>query len=610
VPRHRLAVSILLSVAATLLAAVSWPAPASAAAGISVISAGPTGGNPAVLTVEVNDGNGLPISSMTVHLFDSAMTDVYDTPANDMAYTNPAGPASDQIWTATTPITQAQLAPGTYTMTVDAADADETDLGLAAPGPLAFVYATTLTVSSTSISYADRATTVSGQLTGVAPGAGGSTAPVGLGGEAVLLVDQTTMSTPAQIGTTASDGTFSGTAAPNPADTYVVRVDADSAHGVPATGSPAFTVNVTRDATRLLSVKVTPAHLGYGKTGKLTGTAQYDNAGRWTALKATTVQVRAGAVQLRSVRTNSKGAFSSPMPTKDGPGWKARVGTGSPFLLSKQADGTLIVAVPLTVRRFAATLSPLGVLTASGCVQAVVRHYGPPRTRIEIQYAGGPTGPWKSLGKISIGRKGETSPSCDSGSEAYFKGSLPARLGNAYYRADYAGDDHFRHAASKAVHAWKYLTRIRPFSVSPHSLGTGGTIVISGQLSRQRGSWQPYSHRSVTLLYRVKGRKAWNVLGAVGTNASGSFTGIATVGSGHFDAIIMAKYQGDKTDLWSESSSVTVAVNGGTGADAGMLPAARLRWLSGGPAIPALSLILPGRGRSGGSGWLGPAIPA
>lgn len=575
--RRRRVISALLSLSAALLGVAALPGSASAAVNISVISAGPAAGNPAVISVEADDANGLQISSMTVHLF-SGTTDVWDSPLGDMAYAS--GPDSDQVWTATTPIAEGsgtgQLRPGTYTMTVDASDSSpETDNGLVPTGPdtLPFVWTgTALTASATALSFSNPTTaTISGTLTGVV---NTSLAPAGIGGEPVLLVDQTTSSTPAQIATTASDGSFSGTAALNPADHYIVQVAADAANSVPATGSPTFTTSVTPDATRLISVTVAPAHLTYGKTGRLTGTAQYDNAGTWTALPSATVQVSVGTHHLPPVQTDSTGGFSSAMPTKDGVAWQATIGPVTPYLQSAQASGTLTVAVPLTVRSFAASLSSGDSISASSCMQATVQGYGAPKTAVELQYSTGPRGPWKDLGKIRTGH----SSSCDSSNESYFTGSLSARLANAYYRADYVGDDHFQHVVSETVHAWKYLTSIRSFTVTPHSVGTGGTITVSGQLWQQRGSWHTYGRQTVELRYRVGKTKTWSLLGSVRTSASGKFTGRATVGPGRYDAILDALYLGDKTHLRSQSSSVTIKVNGGE--SAGMRPAARLRWLA------------------------------
>ena len=155
-PRLRLSLGVVLAATATLVAMVCLPAPAFAlpppGTNITVTSAGPTSGNPYQLTVVANDANNLQLTSpdggttppMTVHIFNSSNVDVYDV--TTMAYVS--GNPNDQVWTDTGQIPQADLPAGTYTMTVDMYDANESDLGVAAPASLSFSYTTTMTVAA------------------------------------------------------------------------------------------------------------------------------------------------------------------------------------------------------------------------------------------------------------------------------------------------------------------------------------------------------------------------------------------------------------------------------------------------------------------------------
>ena len=167
----------MAGVTATLFAMAWLPAAASAQPpNISIISAQPdSNGDPYDLTVAADDGNGLLITSMTAHVFDSGNNDV----ANPVMQFS-SGPASDQIWTPQTPIAQSALPPGTYTVTVDATDSGgESDAGLQAPGSFSFSYTSTLTVSANPAvaSQGAQNVTFTGAVTGVAPGGN----PVGLG---------------------------------------------------------------------------------------------------------------------------------------------------------------------------------------------------------------------------------------------------------------------------------------------------------------------------------------------------------------------------------------------------------------------------------------------
>src|SRR5215472_2182337 len=158
----RFGVSIL-AVAATAFATLGVATSASAAGQISIASAGPTGTNPYVLSVTAGDGNGLQLTGMTVHVFAGA-TEV-DTVTN-MAWVS--GPATAQVWRAKTAIPQADLPPGTYTLTVDATDTGETDAGPAAPAPFSFAWTTTVTGTAkpSLLTYNETTTTISGRVTG------------------------------------------------------------------------------------------------------------------------------------------------------------------------------------------------------------------------------------------------------------------------------------------------------------------------------------------------------------------------------------------------------------------------------------------------------------
>ena len=166
--RLRRSLGVLVSVGAALSAVLLAPASASAAGNILVEWTQQTA-DPYVLQLDVNDSNGLQLTSMTVHLY-AGTTDVYDI--TDMAYTS--GPPGAQIWTAAAPIPQAAVPPGTYTATVDATDNDETDAGLPAqsPRPIWIGYTTTLTASASParLSYGETGTTISGTFTGVVAG--------------------------------------------------------------------------------------------------------------------------------------------------------------------------------------------------------------------------------------------------------------------------------------------------------------------------------------------------------------------------------------------------------------------------------------------------------
>jgi hypothetical protein len=539
--RRSLVTGALLSLSAILLAAGAIAVPASAATpNITITSAGATNGNTAELTVVANDANSLAIETMTVHLL-SGTTDVYDVPMSAASTTDPA----DQTWTGS--IAPGDVPAGTYTMTVAAADSSETDTGLLPPPGtvLAYLNTATLTASSSPISYADQTTTITGQLNGTLPGA----SPTGLSGVPVNLYDTTT-STSQPIATMSSTGTgaFQFTTVPNPADSYDVEVDASSSM---TTANAPLSLNVVQAKTRLQSVTVTPADLSYGKTGTISGTAQYDDAGTYKALASTTVQVSAGGTQLPAVHTSPQGRFSSAIPTTAGPSWTVSVGTGSAFLVSSQSSGALsISAIPVTVRWFRAGLSSFGIINAHGCLQAPAHFTGPSAPRVEIQYSKGANGPWNELGTASLTVRGSTS--CAASSEAYFTTSIPAQLASAYYRAEYLGNASFLSTVSKVVHAWKHFTEVASVSLSPRSVKRGGKITISGRLLQYVRSWRDFGGQQILIILKPKGSKTWYWIYQVAANSRGYFKKTFVDPQ---SATWSAEYAGDATHLASAGAA-------------------------------------------------------
>jgi hypothetical protein len=580
--QRRLAVSALLSLLAVLLGLVSMPGSASADDGnITVLSAGPTNGNPALLTVDIDDLNaGGYISGQTVDLTNTVTSNEVTIP--DTAWTYPtSGSTTDQAVIMTSPIAEGtgagQLPPGTYSLSVDATDSTgDSGSGLPA-GTLAFAWTdTTLSASSTAISYASQTSTISGALTGVAPG-DTTSSQAGIGEEAVSLINQST-SASQPIATTASDGSYSGTAQLNPADSYIVQVETDAAHGVPTSTSTAFTAKANADTTRLLSVAVKPEDLAYGKTGMMTGTAQYQNGATWTGLSNSSVQVTIGHAKPVTVATGANGQFVYTVPSNEGTSWSVTV-AGTPLLASSLAAGTIHVAVPIAVRSYRATLGTFGVIITSGCVQVTVPDFSPPGRsgRIEIQYAAARAGPWKNLGSLPIGSA--TSSSCKAGNESYFTGSLAARLPSAYYRAEYPGDINFEHTVSSVARAWKYVTDVTSVRVSPRSVGHGGKITVSGRLRQYVRSWENFGKQQILIILKPRGKKSWYWIYKVTTSSRGQFSKKFVDPT---TASWSAEYLGNKTHLASVGAAFSVTVRGKA-----MLSPAQLRLLARGPDYPA-----------------------
>jgi hypothetical protein len=572
---------VLLAVAAAALATGAIPALAQpAGAGILFKSASTAYSNlGSSLVVQMDDLNNIAVTSVTVHVFSDA---AHNTHVMDIAMsaTDTSVP-SNQSWTSTDPITT--LTPGTYYLTVDAADGTDTDNGLNG-GTLPFLYvSTSLTSNFTTptINYGQQ-DQITGQLTGYSPDGGPVTGLVG------VPVDLTNLATnvTTQITMTGGNGDYSATVTPTSIE-YVVETPA--APGIPATGcncnlDASFSSNY---ATRL-SVQVKPQDFIYGQGGeaKLTGTAEYQvkSGGAWKPMANSVVFASAGP-GVAYLPTDASGNFSwqfTPTLLDNGNDWDVLTDTAG--TAQSQADGSVHIAVPLQFTAFKASLSPFGALSVTACAQSSVEGAFVPSSML-IQYSAKPTGPWVKLGKVNRNIVGTTSCSGNN----YFSGKLGVKLGNAYYRAYFPKSPDNLVAASKALHEFKDFTRIVSLSVSPGSVAPGGQITVKGRLEQQAGKgWKSYARRTVLIVLRPRGSKKWYFIKKVVTNARGDFGKTFTDPT---SASWSAAYEGDKTHFASSGKVFNVTVSAVPGASPGLQ---WLQWLEHPLSAVRFPLGLPG----------------
>jgi len=548
--RIRGSLGVLVSTAAILWAMAWLPAVAHAATHIVIkyVNIGLC-----ALQVEVNDGNGLQLTSMTVHFY-LGTKDVYD--ATDMAYAS--GPATDQVWNATDPISKAHLAPGTYTLKVDAADADESDLGLPSPESIGIGYSTTVTAGAapSTLGYGDLGTTISGTVLGLKSC---DTMSVGMPAVPIDLVDEI-KGTIVQIATTKSDGSFSAQVnLPRLGDIY--RIDAAS--GPTWQGSSiVLQFNWAMEQTKLVSVKVTPQDAPYGGTETLTGTALVDNVALgWVPLAAFPIWVRAGqagrcsfcikTTAKATVETSSAGQFTWTYSASDGTRWRAQIADISQYLYLSLNYGSIHVAVPLRFSALAVWLSPFAQLKVHTCLKVTVPNFSVPTRRVDIQYAPGRSGPWKTLGRLSI----------QPASYARACGSRPfiAPLASAFYRASIGATPDNQAASSTPVLRWKGVTRFAFVHVSPRTVPRGGNLTVSGHLQSYNRRWRNFARQRVLIIFRPPGSKVWYWIRKVTTNSSGYFTSTFPDSA---TADWSAEYEGDATHFASIGSVHHVKVPG------------------------------------------------
>jgi hypothetical protein len=517
----------ILAVAATVAATLGVATAASAAGQITIVSAGPAGADPYKLTVTADDANGLQLTSMTVHVFSNG-TEVMP-PVTDMAYVS--GATGAQVWKATAPVSQAELPPGTYTLTVDATDKDETDNGLAAPAGFTFMWTTSVsaTAKPSLLTYNETTSVIAGRVTGTVPGSSYKT-PVGLGGVPVFVnwVNGDSGPWQQQIGTTGPLGYYSGKVPLPAADgEYTVSVNSTPTMN---SGGVALSTSWTSDAVRLVGAGVSPKYFIYGKGGvaTLSGTVQYkDTVTGWRPLANTQVVVVAGSYDVKYISTDAKGHFTWTFtPDTDGTSWSAVVGGGN-LLGSAQAYGSVFDAVPVHFKYFAASLNPFAQLSVHACAVVTVPGFFSPQGYMVVQYAAHPGGPWLNLGRVPY-IMGPPPSACGVNTLSYFAGTLNARLPNAYYRGYFPATPNYQVAASRAIHQWKTLTRIVSMRVSPSSVGSGGSITVSGRLQQLTAGWHNLGHQQILIIVRPAGSGTWYLFKKVKTSSSGNFSATFT----------------------------------------------------------------------------------
>ena len=100
------------------------------------------------------------------------------------------------------------------------------------------------------------------------------------------------------------------------------------------------------------------------------------------------------------------------------------------------------------------------------------------------------------------------------------------RLARAYYRAHFPGEpqqsEQWQASDGPARLAWKYLTKISPFKVSPRSVARGGRITISGRLLQHTSAWRGFGHQQILIIFRRPGSKLWYWIVKTKTSAMGT----------------------------------------------------------------------------------------
>jgi hypothetical protein len=443
----------------------------------------------------------------------------------------------------------------------------------------------TITPSPASVTEGSQTVTFAGTLTGVAPG---STTTVDIQNAPLDL--SIGGATAKQVATTDSNGDFTySVKSISKATAYTFSIGNTTTYTAATDEVP---IGVSPARTRIADIKITPAHLKYGQKATLKAVVEYLSGTTWTALRDTEVHLAEGKTSLGTATAGSSGSFTATLPTTHGTGWSAVVSAAT-MTQQGSAIGNLNIAVPMVVKSFTASLGTNGEVSVRGCLEVTAPVSYGPRTAINVQYADGPRGRWRSLGDLDLHNLAHKYRSCPDANESYFSGAIRARLPNAYYRANFAATDSFQAAVSRVIHAWRIQTRIVYFNVSPRAVANGTPVTITGRLEVHGKSWTGWGGQQVEFSYNQKGTSFWGSLDTSRTNSRGYFTKRAAGGTGEFVAVIYAIYAGAATHLATQSVGIDVSINGGsTGAKAARLDIGQLPALDV-PDLPVLEPVVP-----------------
>ncbi len=484
----------LVVAAATAVSALAFTPAASADTGditiVSVLPPPSTSGGPTPnagqITVTTDSPTAITPDSMTVHLF-AGTKDVLDV----SGFAQIAGSGQDggeEIWQLPTgnAITTGQLAPGTYTATVDATDGSGPQTGL--PGgnfPFLIQPAVTLTATPSSISYTQQTVKFSGQATEVVPG---TTSPAPFANEPIQIVGPTTTSDPtgSYSVTTDSQGNFQLSVQPQP-DNYYASVQGSAS----MTGAQSPIVAITDSPTPIrLTAKFTQDAIEYGQTDEMTGTLEYyQSAKTLKPLPSTTVTIARlsppGEPKI-TAKTNAAGAFRASIPRQTATGTWAVTAGGTALLGKAVVTRTLPVHQTTGFKRTSIELSAFGVLTVKTCLvdTSPGRSGTQVNSPIALEYGHSAKGRWKQLITIEPTYGVSYCP----GRSPLWTIAVNAPDQNAYYRLRFGGTQTLRVSVSKVRHLWREGTRITRLQGLPASRARqGGDHHLGPPLARSHG---------------------------------------------------------------------------------------------------------------------------
>jgi hypothetical protein len=490
----------------------------------TVVQTQVSAGNPYQVLFETDSPTTPGLDGLSVAFMKGAV-DAYDQQLRALpSHTDPNNPSMTVgMWVADIPAGVAGLPLGTYSMTLNGTfgDGGTDSVATGVTAPFLASSSVTLSAASTSLSYPNNTTTLSGQVTLTNPdGTSDTDFPAGL--EVAIQEDGLTLA----YAPVASDGSYSYTIAPPASESVDAEVIGD-ATVEPSAPSTAVALTVT-NVTPTLKLNVNPVTETYGKPVAVTGTLTYGSASAPVAGQHVEVidPAAPSGGPIATVITAANGSFSTTLSGRPAGGTLDVTAAGEDGVWAVTVPLTLKVVHPTTISGFKTTLNQYWGLSVSGCLgfpagdktERITHTSG-----LTVEWASSTRGPWKKLGVINAN---EADHACGTGG-IEFSGSYQAPLNYAYYRVVYAGTSGATSYAAtngNAVLAWRYDDRITDYKVSPTTVNAGGKLTISGVLQYWYAGYHNYGGQTIVIYLHPKGSNpTWYWLVKVKTNAKGQF---------------------------------------------------------------------------------------
>jgi hypothetical protein len=555
----------LIVLAAATGVACALPAAAARASGgyVDIVGVGSPASDVGALYIDMTSSAPVVGSSITAELYAPGAASPALT-VTGFALTEGDNTGGFTQWTVSTPISQANLPLGTYTVAVQAQDTAGDTGSDADAGNLKYLIQPTVTLSASPAMYSyGQTVTFSGTDEGLYPD--GDTLP--LAGQSIALTDQPECTCAVyQLGTatSATDGSFSFTFQAG------VGIGADLTYGATASAAATATAAASDNNNTVgsgiqtpvkIAAAVSPAATPVGGTATISGTVTVQEGSAWKPVEAgELVQVsqtpycydgecgECSTSVCGLATTNASGQFSLTVNVSEPMNGTALAMWEDAWLKGQASINVPASDLPVAVY-VSAQKTVHGRVFATGCPSVTVNNADPAKfAKVTLEDAYAPSGPWQ---KLTSGQPSFASNSPYPDSEGCFSASLKAT--RPFVRAVSAGDSAYHAGVSAASRVMPVArSSVRVVGIGPRHVARGGKVELYATFSHGTALDPPTPARSAQIQFRARGSRTWKVISTVRLASDDSLTAFVRL---YRSGYLRVRYPGNLVTEPSESAS-------------------------------------------------------